>query len=66
MEEIKLIAIVSWIFCVSDFLRLFMIFFKYGLILSKYFSTDPALYPSPLALYLIYLLLQKLLTLTRL
>ena len=32
LEEIKLIAIVNWIFHVSDFLRSFMISFKYGLI----------------------------------
>ena len=33
MEEIKLFAIVNWIFHMSDFLRLSMMSFKYGLIL---------------------------------
>ena len=33
LEEIKLIAIVNSIFNVSDFLRLFMMSFKYGLLL---------------------------------
>ena len=36
-EKIKLIALVNWIFRMSDFLRLFMISFKYGLILFRYF-----------------------------
>ena len=31
-KEIKLFAIVSWIFCMSDFLGLFMVSFTYGLI----------------------------------
>ena len=43
MEEIKLFAIVNWIFHVSDFLRLFMMSFKYGLILLRYSSTDSVL-----------------------
>ena len=64
LEEIKVIAIVNLIFHVSDFLRLFMISFKYGLILLRYFSTDSVLFPSPLLSYSIKLLLQKLLTLT--
>ena len=38
--KIKLIAIVSWIFYVLDFLRLFMIFLKHGLILFRYSSID--------------------------
>ena len=38
--QIKLIAIVSWIFYVLDFLRLFMIFLKHGLILFRYSSID--------------------------
>ena len=32
MEETRLIAIASWIFHVSDFLGVFMMSFKYGLI----------------------------------
>ena len=36
MEEIKLFAIVNWIFPVSDFLRLFTMSFKFGLILLKF------------------------------
>ena len=56
MEEIKLF--------VSDFLRLFMMSFKYGLILLRYFSTDSILFLSPLLSYSIQLILQKLLTLT--
>ena len=39
-EEIKLIAIVNWIFHVSDILKSFMISFKYRLILLGYSSTD--------------------------
>ena len=40
MEEIKLFAIVNLIFHVSNFLRLFMKYFKYGLILLRHSSTD--------------------------
>ena len=40
MEEIKLFAIVNWIFHVSKFLRLLMMSFKHGLILLRYSSTD--------------------------
>ena len=40
LEEIKLIAIVNCISNVSDFLRLFMMSFKYGVILLRYSSTD--------------------------
>ena len=43
LEEIKLIAIVSWIFHVSNFLRSFMIFW--------YSSIDSALFLSPLLSY---------------
>ena len=43
--EIKLFAIVR-IFYVSDFLRLFMMSFKYGVILLKYSSTDSVLFLS--------------------
>ena len=39
----KLIVIVKWISHMSDFLRLFMISFKCGPILSRYFSTDSVL-----------------------
>ena len=43
LEEIKLIAIINWIFHVSDFLRIFMMSFKYGLISSRYSLTDTVL-----------------------
>ena len=42
-KDIKLIAIVNWIFHVSDVLRSFMISFKYGLILLRYSSIDSVL-----------------------
>ena len=64
MEEIKLFDIANWIFHVSDFLRLFMIPFKYGLILKRYFSTDTVLFLSPLPSYTIEMLLQNVLALT--
>ena len=64
LEETKLIAIVNWIFPVSDFFRLFMISFKYGLILLIYSLTGSVLFLSPLVSYSIQFLLQKLLTLT--
>ena len=38
LEQIRLIAIVYWIFHISDFLRLFMISFKYGVILVNIFQ----------------------------
>ena len=44
MEEIKLFAIVNWVFHVPKFLRLFMMSFKYGLILLRYSSTDGVLF----------------------
>ena len=50
LKEIKLIAIVNWIFHVLDFLGTFT-FFKYGLILSRYYSTGSILFLSPLLLY---------------
>ena len=50
-EEIKLIAIVDWIFHVSDFLRIFVMSFKYGLISSRYSLTDSVLCLSPLFSY---------------
>ena len=40
LEKIKLIGIVNWIFHVSGFLILFRMSFKYGLVLSRYSSTD--------------------------
>ena len=51
LEEIKLIAIVNWIFRVPDFVRLLMMSFKYGLILLRYSSTDSHLFLSPLLSY---------------
>ena len=51
MEEIKLFAIGNWIVHLSDFLRRFMMFFKYGLILVRYSSTDSVLLLSPLLSY---------------
>ena len=66
MEEIKLFDIFNWILHVSDFLRLFMISFKYGLVLIRYSSTDNILFLSLLLSYsiLLQMLLQKLLTIT--
>ena len=53
MEEI-----VNRIFHVTEFLRLFMVNFKYGLILlSRYSPTDSVLFLSLLLLYSILLLL---------
>ena len=40
LEEIKLIVIDNWIFQVSDFLRLFLIYFKYCLASLKCSSID--------------------------
>ena len=51
LEGIKLIAIVNSIFHVSDFLRLFMMSFKCGLILLRYSSIDSVLFLSPLPSY---------------
>ena len=51
-QETKLIAIVGWIFHVSDFSRLFMSF-KYGPILLRYYSTDSVLFLLLLLSYLI-------------
>ena len=66
MEEIKLFAIVTWTFHVSGFLKLFMMSFRYDLILLKYSSREISLFVSSLLLYSLHLLLQKLLTLTAL
>ena len=51
MVEIKLFAIVNWIFDVLDFLRLFMTSVKYGLILLRYSETDSVLFQSSLLLH---------------
>ena len=51
LEEIKLVAIVTLIFHVSDYLGLFMVSFKYGLILLRYSSFDSVLFLSPLLSY---------------
>ena len=51
IEEIKLFAIVNLIFHVQDFLRLFMMSLKYGLILLRYSSTDSVSFISPLLSY---------------
>ena len=59
----SLIFIINWIFHVSDFLRSFMISFKYGLVLLRYSSTD-TVFLSPLLLYSIWLLLWNLFTIT--
>ena len=48
MEETKLFAIANSIFHVSDFLRRFIMSFKYGVILFRYSSTDKLLFLSPL------------------
>ena len=50
-EEIKLIAIINRVFHVSDFLGLFMVSFKYVLILLRYSLTDSVLFLSPLLSY---------------
>ena len=52
LEEIKLTAIVNWIFHVLDFLKSF-ITFKYSLISSRYSFIDRVLFLSPLLSYLI-------------
>ena len=56
LEEIKLIPFFIWIFHVSDFFRLFIMSFKYGLIVLRYSSTD--------SVFLSPLLLQKCLIIT--
>ena len=52
-EEIKIFSIVKWYFHGSNFLRLFMMSFKYGLILLRYSLTDSALFLSPLLSHLV-------------
>ena len=46
IEEIKVFAIVNWIFYASDFLRVLMMFFKYAPNLLRYFSNDSVLFLS--------------------
>ena len=62
LEGINLFAIVNSIFHVLDFLGLFMIPFRHGLILLRYFSVDGPLFLSLLLPYQLKLLLEKLLT----
>ena len=50
-EEIMVFPIVNWICHVSDFLRLYMMSFKYSLVLLRYSSGDTVLSLSPLLLY---------------
>ena len=57
-SSLSMKEIVNRIFHVTEFLRLFMINFKYGLILlSRYSPTDSVLFLSLLLLYSILLLL---------
>ena len=51
LEETKIIAIVNWIFHVSDCLRSFTMPLKYGVILLRYASTDSMLFLSLLLFY---------------
>ena len=51
LEEIKLIAIINWIFHVADLLRSFMISFKYGLTLLRDYSIDRVFFLSSLLSY---------------
>ena len=45
-KEIKLIASATWVFYGSYFVRLFVMFFKFGLILLRYYSTNSVLFLS--------------------
>ena len=63
LEEIKLLAIVSWIFQISNFLRSNSISFKYGLFSLRYFSSDSVLFLSLLFSCSIQFLLQTYLLL---
>ena len=56
-EEIKLFAIVNRIFHLSDFLRIVIMSFKYGLILLRYSLTDNVLFSSLLLSYSFFFLL---------
>ena len=51
IEEITLFAIANLMFHLLDFLKLFMMSFKYGLFLLRRFSTDYALFLSLLLSY---------------
>ena len=54
LEEIKFLAIVNWIFYVSDFSKLFMMAmmaFKYDLTSSRYYLNDRVLFLTPLLSY---------------
>ena len=51
IEEITLFAIVNLMFHLLDFLKIFMMSFKYGLFLLRRFSTDYALFLSLLLSY---------------
>ena len=51
LDDINLIDNVNQIFHVSDYLRLFMISFIYGLICSRYSSVNSVLFLSPLLSY---------------
>ena len=62
LEEVESIAIVNWMFYMSEFLRLFLKLFKYSLIELRNFLTD-SVFLSPLLLYSIQLLFPKLFTL---
>ena len=53
LEQIKLIGIVNWIFHVPDFLSLFMMSFKHGLVSWKCFLIYKTLFLSSLLSYLI-------------
>ena len=48
LEERKLIAIVNWIFHITDLLRLFIMSFKHGLIFLRYSLVERVLFLSPL------------------
>ena len=64
LEEIKLITVVNWFFHVSDFLRVFMMYFKYGLISPRNSLIDRVLFLLPLLSYSIKLLFKNLPNLT--
>ena len=51
IEEIKLFASFNLISLASDLLRLFIMPFKYALMLLRYSSTDSVLFISPLLSY---------------
>ena len=51
LKEIRLIVTANWFFHVSNFLRSFMISFKYGLLLLRYSLTNSVLFLLLLLLY---------------